>query len=163
MIFVGIIIGMFLGVIVVNSILRKKHFTELLNKEKQISKFKIYYNLLNKWLYLKEKNRSVDGYFEERKYKKIAIYGVGEMGKRLHNELKYTNLEVAFFIDSKGEGYDGVKIYRSTDVLPNVDVDVVVISVAYAVYEIAEELCEKFKCPIVSIEDVVEDVYWDIT
>lgn len=160
MIFVGILIGMFLGFIIANSILRKKHLTELLNKEKQIGKFKIYYDLLNKWLYLREKNISVDGYFEERKYNKIAIYGVGEMGKRLYNELKYTNVDVVFFMDSKGEEYDGVKIYSSTDELPTVDV--VIISVAYAVYEIAEELCEKFKCPIVSIEEVVEDVYWNI-
>ena len=61
-------------------------------KDQKINKFKNYYNMLNKWLYLKQNGTSLDTYFKKNDYNSIAIYGMGEMGNRLYDELKQSSI-----------------------------------------------------------------------
>ncbi|MDF2541073.1 MAG: hypothetical protein K0S47_791 [Herbinix sp.] len=120
----------------------------------RVKKFKGYYNLLNQWLLLKQDNKSLENYFNSNGYHKIAIYGMGELGNRLYEDLKQTNIKVAYAIDKKpGNTYSELEVYDMDADLE--EVDVIVISAIFAFEEINEELSQKVNTPIISLEDII--------
>lgn len=126
-------------------------------KQGKVDKFKSYYNMLNQWLSLKQEGKSLDDYFKENNYKAIAIYGMGEMGNRLYEELKNTEVEVKYAIDKNAEStYSELDVMDIDDEMPQVDV--VIITAVFAFDEIMENIEDKFDCPIISLEDVVYEV-----
>lgn len=78
-----------------------KQLKELLTKdyEKQLSRLKNDFNITSRWLSLKLSQRELTEYFQRHHYKKIAIYGMGQIGKMLYQDLRNTSLEFAGFID----------------------------------------------------------------
>lgn len=127
-------------------------------KAEKVDKFKGYYNMLNQWLILKQGGKSLEQYFVENDYKTVAIYGMGEMGNRLYDELKDSDkVEVKYAIDKNAAStYSELEVLESEDDLP--EVDVVVVTATFAFDEIEEELSEKIDYPIVSLDDVVYEV-----
>lgn len=123
-------------------------------KDAKIDKFKGYYNMLNQWLILKQEGKSLEKYFIDNNYKTIAIYGMGEMGNRLYDELKNTDIEIKYAVDQNAAGtYSELEVLEKEDDFPEVDAMVVTATFAFDVIE--EELSEKVEFPIVSLEDVV--------
>lgn len=130
---------------------------EVEKKEKKVDKFKSYYNLLLQWLEIKQEGKNLVSYFEENNYKKIAIYGMGELGNRLYEELKGTEIEVKYAIDKNAENtYSELDVYTIDEQLE--EVDAVVVSAIFAFDEIEKELSDKVDCPIISLEDVVYEI-----
>lgn len=123
-------------------------------KDEKISKFKNYYNMLNQWLSIKQKDQSLEVYFKDNGYKTIAIYGLGEMGYRLYDELKNSSIQILYAIDQKAED-----IYSEIDIVGKEDdfksVDVIVVSATFAYEEIKKELEQKTDITIISLEDVI--------
>lgn len=124
-------------------------------KTEKVDKFKGYYNMLNQWLMLKQEGRSLEKYFVDNGYKTVAIYGMGEMGNRLYDELKdSTEVTMKYAVDQ-----NAASTYSEMDVIDKdedyEEVDVMVVTATFAFDEIAEELSEKVDFPIVSLEDVV--------
>ncbi len=133
----------------------KKDKEKAIKEQKdRVKKFKQYYDILLGWLDVKQKGKSLSDYFEKKQYYKIAIYGMGELGIKLYDELKNSNIEVVCAID-KGEAYENIEIdvMNVGEKIP--DVDVVVVTPAFAYHSIEEELLDYLDCPIISIEDVV--------
>lgn len=129
------------------------------NKELRgkINKFKKYYGMLNVWLSLKQENKTLATWFEENGYKNIAIYGMGEMGNRLYEELRDTNINVAYAIDRDVNGiYSSLSVYEQEDDLP--EVDAIVVSAVFAFDEIAAELKKSCSYPVISLEDIVYEM-----
>lgn len=60
--------------------------------------YKLYYQLLNKWLKKSIAGQKTAHYFKEQNVKNIAIYGQGELGMRLYEELSGSDIKVKFFI-----------------------------------------------------------------
>ncbi len=126
-------------------------------KAEKVDKFKGYYNMLNQWLILKQEGKTLEKYFLDNGYKTIAIYGMGEMGNRLYDELKGTSVEVKYAIDK-----NAASTYSELTVIdPDDDyepVDAVIVSAIFAFDEIEGQLSGKLDCPIISLEDVVYEV-----
>lgn len=124
-------------------------------KAEKIDKFKGYYNMLNQWLVLKQESKSLEQYFVDNGYETVAIYGMGEMGNRLYDELKNSDkIKVKYAVDKNaGSTYSELEVLESADDLP--EVDVLVITATFAFDEIEEELSGKIDYPIVSLDDVV--------
>lgn len=127
-------------------------------KTVKVDKFKGYYNMLNQWLILKQEGKNLSEYFVTNGYKTIAIYGMGEMGNRLYDELKGSGITVKYAIDK-----NAASTYSELDVIdPDVAefeaVDAIVVTATFAFDEIEEMLSEKVDFPIVSLEDVVYEV-----
>lgn len=143
-------LGLFAGLGIAKVYDMKKKGKKDTGKEK----FKSYYKILNQWLQLKKDAISLDKWFEDNSYTSIAIYGFGELGKRLYEELTTSNVKVAYVVDQSVEISDyEVEIYSVEDELP--EVDVIVVSSVFDYEAIKTVLCEKVDCHIVSLEDVV--------
>jgi hypothetical protein len=124
------------------------------NLEKKVDKFKTYYSMQNQWLQLKQEGKSLEGYFLEKGYHSIAIYGMGEMGNHLYEELKNTQIKVAYGIDKNASGtYAEIDIFSLEDNLEKVDA--IVVTAVFDFCKIEEEIREQFDCPIISLEEVV--------
>lgn len=119
-------------------------------------KFREYYQLLNKWLQLKIYKRDISGYFLKNGVKKVGIYGMGEIGKRLYDDLiDEGKIDVRFFIDKgKACGYLGMDVFDLEGEIPN-DIDLIVVTVGWAFNEIKENLERKVSVPIVAIDEII--------
>lgn len=146
----GVVIGAVAGVTTVGKIANSQDEKRV----KKIDKFRDYYNLLNQWLILKQEGKSLEEYFVNNGYKSIAIYGMGEMGNRLYDELKGTDIEVKYAIDR-----EAVSVYSELEVLELEDdlkeVDAIIVTAIFAFEEIEEDLMTKIDYPIISLDDVV--------
>ncbi len=147
-----IIVGTLFGVIVVGMI--KEKFTR--SSQEQEIKMSQYYHILNRWLDLRQGNKTLYSFFHDRGYQKVAIYGMKELGQRLYYELKDTNLTL-YLIDKAAD-----KIWFEEDIISPKDripdSDVLIITASYYFDDIKKELRKKVKCPILSIQDVVDKV-----
>ncbi|MDD3205474.1 MAG: hypothetical protein PHS74_07055 [Lachnospiraceae bacterium] len=123
-------------------------------KEKKVDKFKTYYNILNQWLILKQEGKTLEKFFKDNNYKTIAIYGMGEMGNRLYEDLRNTDIEVKYAIDKDaGSCYTELVVKDLEDELE--EVDAVVVTAVFAIDEIKKEIKEQLNVPTISLEDVV--------
>lgn len=126
-------------------------------KQKKVDKFKAYYNLLNQWLILKQDGKNLEQYFIDNQYETIAIYGMGEMGNRLYDELKNTSVKIEYAIDKEaGSTYSEIEVLEIEDNLPKVDA--VIVTAVFAYEEVEKLLSEKIDCNIISLEEVVYEV-----
>lgn len=114
------------------------------------------FNILDKWMQIKNRNSGLKSYFCDNKMQTAAIYGMGALGKRLIEQLKQDGIKVSYGIDKKKSeiNIDGILVYSPEDTLPKVDV-IIVTPIFF--YEIEEMLQSKFGAwqNIVSIEEVI--------
>lgn len=126
-------------------------------KSEKVDKFKAYYNLLNQWLSLRQEGKTLEKYFADNNIKTIAIYGMGELGNRLFDELKNSTVTVKYAIDKNAEStYSEIEVIDpENDFEP---VDAIIVTAVFAYDKIEEMLREKTDIQILSLEDVVYEV-----
>ena len=135
---------------------------KLLNKsangqDKKLDKFKSYYNMLNQWLVLKQEGKSLTEYFVNNNINTIAIYGMGEMGNRLYDELKNSGIKVKYAIDKNAEStYSELDIRTLKDELPFVDA--IIVTAVFAFDDIEKEISSNVEYKVISLEDVVYEI-----
>lgn len=123
----------------------------------RVNKFKSYYNILNQWIVLQHEGKKIEQYFINNGYNKIAIYGMGEIGNRLYEELKDSSIEVKYAIDKNADNtYSQIEVYTLEDDLE--EVDAIIVTTAFAFVEIKNSLEQKINYPIISLEDVVYEI-----
>ena len=57
------------------------------NYEKEYVKYKECYNAMLQWLLLKQKRKSISEYLYKQGYRKLAIYGMSDIGNCLYGDL----------------------------------------------------------------------------
>ena len=121
------------------------------------NKFKTYYTLLERWLKIKQRGKGLEGYFKANQYASIAIYGMGNLGHRLFDELSDSDVEVLYVVDKTYVSHnETVRVIRPDDDLE--DVDAIVITAISEYQNIVGSLTGKTTADIVSIEDVILQV-----
>lgn len=134
----------------------------MLTKEEiqKISKAVQPYNekhILLKWLTLKQDKVNLRKYFSINSYETVAVYGLGELGVRVVRELQDSDVEIKYIVDKNAVGVSTCfPIYMPDDELEEVDVLVVTVMPHFKMIE--EQLSCKLRCPIISIEDVIESL-----
>lgn len=131
---------------------------ETLNKTKDMSnKHLSLFLMMNQWVKVKQEGKNLASYFEKKGYQKIAVYGMSYAGETLINELKNTNVTIAYGIDKNaGSIYADIDIVSMDDTLE--PVDAVVVTAITFFDEIEEQLSAKMDCPILSLEDILYEV-----
>ncbi|GFI01447.1 hypothetical protein IMSAGC005_00269 [Lachnospiraceae bacterium] len=113
--------------------------------------------MMNQWVRVKQKGGNLASFFAENNYKRIAIYGMGYAGETLIEELKGTDIEVAYGIDQKADSiFADIKVVLPDNSLD--DVDAIVVTAITFFDEIEERLSKKVDCPILSLEDILYEM-----
>lgn len=115
------------------------------------------FRLLDKWLQIKNDGRSLETYFEDNLISRIAIYGLGAIGRRLYEELSHGDIEVCYGIDRNAADIhiDGLEVKTLEDELSNVDAVVVTPIDFYAIEKALRGRMGE-DTDIVFIEDIVD-------
>lgn len=119
-------------------------------------KYKKYLGTLDFWMRLREHHLSLDKYFKEKRYMRIAIYGYGVFAKHLIEELKDTQIQVAEVIDQKKN-----RIICELDIVSpeetDISVDAIIVTSFYYFKEIKEFYKNK-EIVVLSIEHIIREV-----
>lgn len=148
-----------IGIIGVLLLCKSKALVE--QEKKRARKFKSYYELCNQWISNLQSGREVKKFFEGSPYCRIAIYGCGNLGNLLYQELRLIkDLEVVCFIDGLCQGerlFSGECIQvLSPEQIDCTLLDVIVVT-AVSDYENIVNVLREQGCdlPILSLEDVI--------
>ena len=123
-------------------------------------RYKQYYILLNHWLMLSQKKINLEGYFLQRGYQSIAIYGAGPLGCRLCDELEETSIEVKVIVDRNANSiYSRKNVLKPEEGLGNLEVDIIVVTVPVEFEQIRQYIRKQVKeIPMVALPDVIYSV-----
>ena len=122
-------------------------------KDGDIGRLTDYYWLFEHWINQKNNGMKIEDFFKENNFREIAVYGMGEPGHLLCNELKgSTVVEVKYGLDKNFTLKKAIVEVRSLsdNIIP---VDAIVVTPISHFHEIRQELKEKYECPIISLED----------
>jgi len=132
----------------------KKNKQEMKHQQEFSKKIVSYYALLNQWLKIKQQGKSLTEYFHKNDIQSIAIYGYKELGERLYDELKGSDIEIKYIIDKNIDYIRAeIDVYSPDESLPQVDA--IVVTATYYYDEIEDELNDMGDFLIISLEDVV--------
>ena len=127
---------------------------KLHDMKKMSDKHLALYLMMDQWVAVKQEGKNLSSYFEGKGYNKIAIYGMSFAGERLVRELKNTKVIIEYGIDQNAVKLNAdINIYTPEEDLQ--EVDAVVVTPIFFFDEIEEKLAKKFKCPIISLEEVL--------
>lgn len=132
-----------------------KKKNDLINyKDFRINKFKMYFDVTNEWVRLKNQGKNLDEFFVKNGWSDIAIYGVGELGNRLLEELKGSSVTVKYAIDEHTDNvFSDMEVKEPNGELT--PVDVIVVTPFFEYEKIEEKLMNLVEYPVVSIEDII--------
>ena len=118
------------------------------------------YLTVQQYLSIKCQKKSIETFFVERGYRNIAIYGMGELGKCVLNDLKDTSVHISYVIDQAYKNYpggvDGVPVIGKKMVCQQEEIDIVVVTVLYEFNKIVDDLLDEIELEkIVNLSDIV--------
>ena len=153
---IGTIIAMF-GIIAIAILTGRIMNKEIVKNRNMSDKHLSLFLLMNKWVEVKQEGKHLKKYFEDKHYKKIAVYGMSYAGERLVEELKDSGIQILYGIDRNANAiYADIDIVSVDDELKSVDAIVVTAISFYE--EIEETLFGKTNCPIISLEDILYEI-----
>ena len=121
------------------------------------SKYELYFELLVKWMELKNRGLSLESFFELHELRNIAIYGWGKIGKLLYDELEHTTISVDYIIDKYCNVDYHVQIKRSVDENVIKNIDAVVITPVWDLNSIVDKLREEGIDRMISVEEIIDE------
>lgn len=140
---------------------KEKQRIEKQRSKQEISKNYKMFQLMNQWINVKIRGGKIETYLNERNYRKVAIYGMSYIGQTLINDLRESNVQICFGVDKDAEVYwDEFPIIRPEDISDKMaeEADVMIVSAFLYMDEIKRELDARIKCPILSLEEVIQSI-----
>ena len=122
------------------------------------------YQTVLRYLVIKCQDKTPADFFEKNNMRKIAVYGVGELGKCLIRDLVDSNIQIAYIVDqaftSYPKGYLGIPVISVDDIQKQQDVDVMVVTVLYELNTIVDLLLQRNidLGRIINISDIVYSI-----
>ncbi len=122
--------------------------------KEQAEKNRAMFILMDQWVNIRQRGRNLEEYFLKNEYHRIAVYGMGVLGKRLIRELDNSKIQVAYGIDrNRDMVYTDLEVVTTEDELKKVDA--VVVTVVKDFDAIREALSKKMECQVIAIEDIL--------
>lgn len=95
---------------------------------------------------------------DDQKLQRIAIYGMGRVGKVIFELFKRNGIEVVYCIDlNKNIELDYTDLRHSIDAMTN-DIDAVIVTPEIFFDEIREEIQRKVNCRILMARDLLDNI-----
>jgi lactate dehydrogenase-like 2-hydroxyacid dehydrogenase len=125
--------------------------------EQKSDRYRSLFMMMCSWVRIKQDGKSICSYFNRHKYKNIAIYGMSHVGELLLDELKDSDVKVAYGIDrNRSYNYIDIDVCSPEDSLK--EVDAIVVTAITSFDEIKSKLSTKVSCPIISLEKILFEV-----
>ncbi len=122
--------------------------------EKRSNKFTEYFKMYNLWM---KKNRShirISDYLEKQGIGIISIYGIGELGERLFEDLEASKIKISYAVDrNTNKNYHNIPVVLPEQASENVQMIIVTPIMEYE--EIKEKLKQIVNSQIVSLKDII--------
>ena len=154
---ISTLLGAAVGAVAGGTAVKTSSLKEIEKKKEMLDKLHVLYCAFDRWLQIRQEGITLAEYFKKNNYKTIAVYGMKELGDRLVDELKDSEIKVCYAIDKNAD-----QIYSDIDIVtPDDDlepVDVIVVTAIYYYDEIVDVLNKKANCPIVSLEDILYEL-----
>ena len=115
--------------------------------------------LFEQWLLVKQDGKQISDYFQKKAINTIAIYGMGNIGERLYDELKDQNGIVKYAVDQKGK-----RICSEIEVHPGVDIGgrrnmkKIVVTTVHCFEEVKKNISEMTDIPVLSLEEILYEM-----
>lgn len=123
----------------------------------QNSRYRSWWQLMNSLLCLYDNDISLGKYLAFKGFNKVAIYGMGMVGKHLTAKLKLDGVTPAFAIDqSRNKLVDGFPLIGIDD--DPLSADIILVTVVHDYLHIELKLKEKYICPIVSLQTFLDEI-----
>lgn len=121
--------------------------------QKNYVKLEFTCSVLEQLLDLTESGRSIGYLLKEKGYERIAIYGLGRIGKHIVSALKESVIQIVYGIDRNAQGLKfDFPLYTIDDILPPVDLILVTIDND----KIYKRLCEKCEYSVATIKEFLK-------
>ncbi len=121
------------------------------------NKYKNLFVLLDRWMMLENQGTHTKEYFEKYDYHKVAIYGMGRLGRWLVRTLKDASVDIVYAIDQRSNiDMLGVDKKNLEDELP--DVDVVIVTAIEDFDDIELKICSRLNVNVVSLDEVIAEL-----
>jgi len=133
---------------------------EISENENRAEKNLSYVQILDKWMGLREGGIHLSAYLKRYHYSKVAVYGIGVLGRHLVRELLDDDVEIRYLIDRKENAlYPGIPTYRLGEDLPAVDAIIVTATYEYQYGEIWDDIrkCD-INYPILSLAEIIFEI-----
>lgn len=115
-----------------------------------------FYDILIRWVALYQENEKISKWIMQREYKKIAVYGMRELGILVYHELLREGIDVCCVIDKNADILNinqDIQVLKPTKELP--DLDLIIVSAPHYFEEIQDDLRDITSATLVSIEDII--------
>lgn len=133
----------------------KKFYQKVSGGKPFVERQTYYRNCLEKWLKLKQGGKSIEDVLVEKSIKRIAIYGMGSIGKLLIGDLS-EKIKIMYFIvtDKNVNTFMNYPVYDCSEELPEEREPVILIVIpGYDLDKIKERVGEKFSA-VYSLESL---------
>ena len=108
------------------------------------------------WLHKKMSNRDIYSYLQAQGINTVAIYGVGELGRLVMEELSDTNIEIRYCIDNGAPNMArDISIITKNDTFE--EVDAIIVTPCFYFYNIEQEL-KKTGIRAISLEKIIYEM-----
>lgn len=93
------------------------------DKNERLNMFEEFFHILDQWMTLHEDGINLSMILEEKGYREIAVYGMGNMATHIVQELKDSPVNVLYIIENTSDSYyvDAEIKSLENDELPKVD------------------------------------------
>ena len=136
-----------IGIVLTDSLRRSVKYRMLADKHLRII------DVYDKWLKHMNDGGNLLDFFNTNGYRRIGIYGLGYLGRRLVSEVQNSEVEICFVIDKNMKtDYMGIPILSLDDNIS--DVDAIIVTPIDELYLIKKRLNSLTYVPIVSIEEI---------
>jgi lipopolysaccharide biosynthesis glycosyltransferase len=142
---------------------RLRNREDYLEVKKTLSNVDVYYQTIIRWKFMQDSCGidALPSYLLNRGYTRIAVYGSNMLQVLLCNELKRKKeLSVVYIVDSYDNREKGEYPVRRVADCTFADVDVIIVA-AFLHYEAIKRSAAHAPCPILSLQDIVDDLLPD--
>lgn len=123
----------------------------------QVARYRSFWQLLHGLLSLQERRFPLGTYIREQGYKRVAIYGLGLVGRHLATLLIQSGVVPVFAIDqSRNALMEEIPVIRLDE--EHLPVDLVIVTVTYDFIRIQTQVAEYYSCPVVSLKAVLDEI-----
>lgn len=138
--------------------------TDFFNQAKALNKSSQNYSLTLRWIRMLHKKRTLDLFLQGKKYRNIAIYGMGELGILVYEELQNNvRIENLYGIDKGNPKLPiSIKCFRPYEVKEEMHPDLVIVTILWDFDNISYGLKKDFKAEIFSIEEIINKIEQEI-